>query len=60
MQEMKIRKIVEKWEKENRTSWKYLKRKGLQGAEEFGNCIAINCLGYDTIEQLIKELKEGL
>lgn len=34
--------IIDKWVSDNKTSWKFLKRKGFPEAEKYGDCIFIN------------------
>lgn len=58
----KIEIAIDKWIKENKTSCKYLKRKGFENAEEFGDVIILDInnhllSSYPTAkENLIKEI----
>ena len=48
----KITKIIEKWLKDYKTSWKYLERKGYRDAEADGDCVFINAYDCNAIEKL--------
>jgi hypothetical protein len=56
--------LIDEWAIEHKTSWKYLKRKGFQNAEEFGDVIILNINNHfdgnypTAIEDLKLKLKE--
>lgn len=57
---IRINNVIRTWERKNKTSWKYLKNKGLRDAEYFGDCIFLS-INSEAIElDAIKDLKERL
>jgi hypothetical protein len=56
--------LIDEWAIEHKTSWKYLKRKGFQNAEEFGDVIILDINNHldgiypTAIENLKSKIKE--
>lgn len=55
-----IDKEIDKWVTLHKTSWRWLKRKGLDQAEEWGDCIFLKVFEDNAIEDLKKRLKTTL
>ncbi len=55
-----IEREINNWVIENKTSWKWLDKRGLCNAEEEGDCIFLTLKNEDVEENIIQELKESI
>lgn len=55
-----IDKVVDKWLVSHKTSWKYMKRKGFEEAENYGDLVFIKLFEKDCFQDLKNDLKQKI